>query len=93
MITHDILVLLNLIASVSEKAGQLVKQIYESWAYHKGFKSQILYNLHGACNICVTAKSMVCPAQSCFAVIMNFARTRLPVLRQDQACQRMRMIN
>ena len=31
MITHDLLVLLNVIARVSEKAGQLVRLIYDSW--------------------------------------------------------------
>ena len=51
-----ILVLLNVIASVSEKAGQLVRQIYDSWTYHKGVKSQILYNLHGTCNLCCCKK-------------------------------------
>ena len=56
MITRDILVLLNVIASLSEKAGQLVRQIYDSWTYHKGVKSQILYNLHGACNLCSCKK-------------------------------------
>ena len=57
MITRDILVLLNVIASLSEKAGQLVRQIYDSWTYHKGVKSQILYNLHGACNLCSCKKA------------------------------------